>query len=218
VADRLRDKIIRAEIPQGEQLHQGLIASEFEVSRIPVREALHRLESEGLVTIVPHRGAVVSSLSPDDIGELFDLRALLECAVLKLCIPRLTETDFVRAEVVLKEWEEALLRPDISAWGHLNWEFHCALYSCANRPHFMSIIRNIYNRCGGCFAGLQLYLTREFERAKEEHRQLLDLCRVRDTTAACDLLLRHISHSGESLIRVLGVWRAQAKQGAYSTR
>src|SRR3569832_953692 len=70
VADKLRDKIVRGEIHEGEQLRQDAIANEFQVSRIPVREALRQLEAEGLITIVLHRGAVVSSLSPTDIVEV----------------------------------------------------------------------------------------------------------------------------------------------------
>ena len=91
VADKLREKIIRGEIREGEQLRQDAIAAEFQVSRIPVREALRQLEAEGLIIIVPHRGAVVSALSPEDVEELFHIRAVLECEVLKLSIPRLTE-------------------------------------------------------------------------------------------------------------------------------
>src|ERR1051326_30154 len=108
VADKLRDKIVRGEIHEGEQLRQDAIAREFQVSRIPVREALRQLEAEGLITIIPHRGAVVSSLSPADIEELFDMRAVLECEVLRLSIPNLQEKDFATAENVLKQYEEAL--------------------------------------------------------------------------------------------------------------
>jgi|ERR1700683_1567325 DNA-binding GntR family transcriptional regulator len=210
VADQLRDKIIRSEIPEGKQLNQGAIAAEFQVSRIPVREALRQLESEGLITIIQHRGAVVSSLSPDDIEELFEIRVLLECEVLKLSIPGLTQSDLARAEAILAEYEKELLRPEhISEWGRLNWEFHSALYSGTRSPHFMSIIRNVNNNAVR-YTGLQLYLTREFERAKEEHRKLLELCQARDVIGACYLLQQHIKHAGQSLKQVLREARAGA--------
>src|SRR5882757_10692774 len=82
VADRLRDQIIRGEIPEGSQLRQNTIAAQFRVSRIPVREALRQLDAEGLITIVPNRGALVPVLSPTDIEELFTIRALLEPEIL----------------------------------------------------------------------------------------------------------------------------------------
>src|SRR2546427_13052427 len=89
VADKLRDQIIRGEIAEGTQLRQDAIATQYQVSRIPVREALRQLEAEGLITIVPNRGAVVPALSPDDIEELFSIRSLLEPEVLKRSIPHL---------------------------------------------------------------------------------------------------------------------------------
>ncbi|MGB8060284.1 MAG: GntR family transcriptional regulator [Candidatus Sulfotelmatobacter sp.] len=211
VADRLRSKIMRGEIRAGEQLRQDAIASEFQVSRIPVREALRQLESEGLITIVQHHGAVVSSLSPDDIEELFEIRALLECAVLELSIPCLTESEFAHAEAALRTYEKGLSQEEhISELGRLNWRFHSALYSGAHRPHFMSIIRKVNNNAER-YTWLQLYLTREFDRAKREHGQLLDLCRARDVAAACGLLRRHIRHAGQSLKQVLREGRAPAE-------
>ena len=77
VADKLRDQIIRGEIAEGTELLQDAIATQYQVSKIPVREALRQLEAEGLITIVPNRGAVVPALSPDDIDELFSIRSLL---------------------------------------------------------------------------------------------------------------------------------------------
>src|SRR6185437_7364684 len=87
VADKLRDKIILGELQEGEQLRQDVIAAEFQVSRIPVREAFRELLAEGLIDINPNRGAVVSAVSPAEIEELFHIRALLECEVLRVSIP-----------------------------------------------------------------------------------------------------------------------------------
>jgi DNA-binding GntR family transcriptional regulator len=199
VATRLREMIIRGEIQEGEQLRQDAIAADLQVSRIPVREALRQLESEGLINIIAHRGAVVSSLSSDDIEELFDIRALLECEVLRLSIPHLNDADFEKAEEILKAYEKALwMKGDVGSWGRLNSQFHAVLYSRANRPHFMSIIRQINNN-GDRYTRLQLYLTHAFERAKKEHRMILELCRKRDVKAACDLLRRHIHTAGRTL-------------------
>jgi DNA-binding GntR family transcriptional regulator len=199
VADKLRAMIIRGDVQEGEQLRQDAIATDFQVSRIPVREALRQLEAEGLIKIVAHRGAVVSALSADEIEELFDIRALLECEVLKLSIPNLTDADFEKADSILETYEKALwMKEEVGTWGRLNWQFHATLYSRANRPHFMSIIKMINNN-GDRYTRLQLYLTQAFERAKQEHRALLDLCQKRDIDAASDLLERHIHNAGRML-------------------
>ena len=203
VADKLREQIIRGDIPEGSQLRQNTIAAEYQVSRIPVREALRQLDAEGLITIVPNRGALVPELMPDDIEELFSIRALLEPAVLRVSIPRLTDVVLNKAGAVLGKFEKELRKEEhIENWGRLNWQFHSTLYSGANRPHFMSIIRNV-NHNGERYTRLQLYLTHGMKRANDEHHRILELCRRRDVDAASDLLREHILYAGQSLKRVV---------------
>src|SRR5215468_8777225 len=104
VVERLREKILSGELREGEQLRQDAIATEFQISRIPVREALSHLAAEGLVTIVANRGAVVSALSPEEIMELFETRAVLECYMLRCAIPRMKEDDLQGAEEILRQY------------------------------------------------------------------------------------------------------------------
>lgn len=203
VADKLREMIIRGEIQEGEQLRQDALADEFQVSRIPIREALRQIEAEGLVQIVAHHGAIVSSLSADEIGELFDIRALLECDVLRLSIPNLKEEDFQKAEEILEVFDKALwTESEVGSWGRLNYQFHSTLYSRANRPRFMSIIQGLNNN-GDRYTRLHLYLTRGFEQVRTEHHALLDLCRKREGDAACHLLRRHIQSAGKTLMEAV---------------
>lgn len=218
VADKLRDQIIRGEIAEGTQLRQDAIATQFQVSRIPVREALRQLEAEGLIAIVPNRGAVVPALSPDDVEELFSIRSLLEPEILKRSIPHLTEEDFSQAEAILQTFVNELRRDDhVSGWGRLNWQFHSTLYAKANQPRFMATIRNI-NNSGERYTRLQLYLTHGIKRANEEHHRILELCRQGDAAGACQLLREHIEYAGQSLKRVLHERRESAQQAEESNR
>src|SRR5438132_13907712 len=208
VADKLREEMIRGTIPEGARLRHDAIAMQYQVSRIPVREALRQLDAEGLITIVPNRGAIVPALSPTDIEELFTIRALLEPEVLKHSIPRLSNNDLAEAEVVLRRYESELQQEDhLFSWGRLNWQFHSLLYSRAERPHSMNIIRNV-NNSGERYTRLQLYLTHGIARANEEHHQILELCRQRAIPAACKLLRQHIQHAGQSLKEALQERRA----------
>lgn len=210
VAERLRDQIIRGEFPEGAQLRQDAIAAQYQVSRIPVREALRQLDAEGLITLVPNKGGIVPALSSDDIDELFSIRALLEPAMLKRSIPRLTEDDLSSAETILRKYVDELRHGDhVSEWGRLNWQFHSILYSRADRPRFASIVRNV-NSSGERYTRLQLYLTKGKKRANEEHRRLLELCRDRDIVQACKLLRDHIVYAGESLKTVLEKRRGES--------
>src|ERR1700752_924690 len=124
----LRERILRGDYPEGEPLRHDAVADELGVSRIPVREALRQLEAEGLVTFSPHRGAVVSSLSLDEIDELFELRAEIECDLVLRAVPLITEKQLKRATDLLDEFEAALAAGEASRWGQLNWHFHAALY------------------------------------------------------------------------------------------
>jgi DNA-binding GntR family transcriptional regulator len=134
VAGRLRDKILRGQFREGEQLRQHAIAEEFAVSRIPLREAFRQLEAEGLIKIIDHRGAVVATLTPDEIEELFEIRAALESVTLRRAVPMLTDDDLELAEKVLRKYEQALNdESDFDVWGELHWQFHSTLYAAARR-------------------------------------------------------------------------------------
>jgi DNA-binding GntR family transcriptional regulator len=93
VADALRARILSGGLPEGRQLRQETLAAELGVSRIPLREAFRRLEAEGLLTIAPHRGAVVSVLSLEEIAELFDLRAMIEPDLIARACRALTDCE-----------------------------------------------------------------------------------------------------------------------------
>lgn len=199
VAERLREKILRGELREGEQLRQEAIATQLEVSRIPVREALRQLEAEGLITIVANRGAVVSALSPEEIKELFEVRAVLECYMLRQALPHLTDQDFAKAENILKRYirvvEEDL---DIASWGQLNWQFHSTLYAPANRPVMLSLLRMLNNNCDR-YTRLHLLVTRDLHQAEAAHRSLLDVCKTRQAEEACNALWHHIVDAGDYL-------------------
>ena len=142
VLERLRESIISGEFHEGAQLRQDAIAAEFQVSRVPVREALTHLAAEGLITIVANRGAVVSALSPGEIAELFETRAVLECHMFRQAIPNFSAADFQRAEEILKEFEHSLEKEsEMQRWGRMNWSFHSALYAPANRPVMMAFLK-----------------------------------------------------------------------------
>jgi len=97
IAEALRDVIVDGLLPVGEVLRQDEIAARFAVSKIPVREALKRLEAEGLVTFIRNRGAIVASLSTDEIVEYLDIRAMLEAHAARLAAPARIQRDILLA-------------------------------------------------------------------------------------------------------------------------
>jgi DNA-binding GntR family transcriptional regulator len=198
-ADELRRKIIAGELPEGFQLRQDALAAEFGISRIPVREALVQLEGEGLVRIVPHKGAVVSELSVDEISELFMLRGLLEPLLLKKSAPRLTPADFAELDAILAEYKQELDAQHMTRWGELNTRLHDVLLSRAAQPRTSAIVASLLQQTDR-YTRLQLSLSAEsVQRAEEEHGELVRLCRTGEVRGAAALLKKHIEHACKEL-------------------
>jgi DNA-binding GntR family transcriptional regulator len=206
--DAIRDGILHGNYAEGEPLRQDALADELGVSRIPIREALRQLEAEGLVTLSPHRGAVVSRLSLAEIEEVFDLRAVIEPDLLERAMPALTSLQLDHADQVLDRYAEALRSGDVSQWGELNWQFHSSLYLPAERPITLGVVQRLHQQSDR-YLRMQLALTHGETRANEEHRAIAAAARSRDTSRACRLLYEHISGAGRSLLEFLRTRNAQ---------
>ncbi|TCR60812.1 GntR family transcriptional regulator [Bosea sp. BK604] len=199
----LRRRILSGSVAEGEALRQDALANEFGISRIPIREAFRELAAEGLVTLHPHRGAVVTALSADDIAELFDLRAMLEPDLTRRAVPRLRDSDFARVERILDDYEAAIRDGDIDAWGELNTEYHLALYRAADRPQTLALVRMLLANTDR-YTRVQLAMSEgATTRARREHAALLVFCREGNVNAAAELMLNHILAVKQDLLRLL---------------
>lgn len=209
VVERLREKIVSGELREGQQLRQDAIAEEFQISRIPVREALSHLAAEGLIKIVANRGAIVSSLSPEEISELFETRAVLECYMLRQAIPNLKPEDFKKAEDILRQFEVSLEKDsETKSWGHWNWLFHSTLYAPAKRPTMLAFLKTLNHNCDR-YTRLHLVFTRNLHLAGEAHRKLLEACRTHDPEVAHEALWKHIMDAGTYLKEFITSHREQ---------
>lgn len=211
--EAMREAILNGTYSEGDQLRQDAIASELGVSRIPVREALRQLESEGLVTFTPHHGAVVSTFSVAEIRELFELRALLETDLIRRATPRLSDADFELAASILDAYEQALARGDVSEWGELNWQLHSTLFAAAGRPLTLRTVERLSHHADR-YLRMQLALTHGESRANAEHRAIVAACLERDTRAAAKLMRDHILGAGQSLVKFLTEYRAAQRRQA----
>jgi DNA-binding GntR family transcriptional regulator len=203
IVERLRQSILDGSQPSGTQLRQDALAETYGVSRIPVREALFQLEAEGLVRIVPHKGAIVSELSLDEINDVFDLRVLLEPRLLAGSAPNFTDEDFETLDAIQAKFEGAIAARDISRWGVLNADFHMALYARARLPRTLSIVAGLL-QTSDRYTRVQLSRPEAMERAQREHGELIGLCRSRRFVEAGAFLGRHIEVVRADLVRVLG--------------
>jgi DNA-binding GntR family transcriptional regulator len=199
IFDAIRNAITKGDIAEGEVLRQDHIAKMFNVSRIPVREALTRLEEQGLISAQRYRGAVVTTLSIEEVREIFEFRALLEPEVLRFSIDRLSSQALKKAA----EFHEAFARETNSAkWNMLNRNFHYSLYEAAERPYYLQVIGAALDRVER-YLRAQLVLTDGMARARREHKAILNACIHRDEEEAARLTRDHIINAGESLIKFL---------------
>lgn len=134
VYEALRKAIIEGDLAEGENLRQDHIAQMFNTSRIPVREALSRLEQHGLITTERYKGAVVAGLSIEEIEEIFEFRALIEAEVIRLAIPNLDRRTLDLARQHCEEFER---EENSDRWGEINRNFHYSLYEAARRPYYL---------------------------------------------------------------------------------
>lgn len=185
-AAELRTAIIGGELEPGSQLRQDRIARSLGLSHIPVREALRRLEAEGLVKIKPMCGATVVELSAREIEELNEMRVALESLALRLAAPKIGPAELRRAGQILKRMDR--MSPQ---WGELNLEFHRTLYDPADRPRLLAQIEGLHR-------SVERYVIHTRKAAKghkgtqREHRRLLELLRDRRIDDALELLTDHI--------------------------
>ena len=206
IADALRSAILRGQLRDNEPLRQDKIAADFGVSKVPVREALAQLKSEGLVTLHLNRGAFVTGLSAAEAHEIYVIRIALEIIALEQAIPHMTRTDYVAAENVLRLMD---IESNTGEWGDLNWQFHVCLYRAANLPHVLKILDPLHV---SVTRYLVLYLdAMGFQaRSQEEHYAILAACREHDTTTAINILRAHLQQASETLVQFLKTSNAEA--------
>lgn len=209
IASDLRERILSGDLAEGEAIRQELLAEEYDVSRMPVREALKRLSAEGLVQWENNRGGSVIKHSLPEIGEIFDLRMLIEVDLFCRAIPNMTPEDFDTCEKILTEMDDSYAADDVSHWGKLNYDYHTALYAAADRRMSKEFLERISLQSDR-YVRLHLSVMKQREPAKEEHRQLLSYAMQGNVKEGGALLEKHISRTKNELLEMIAAQRRSA--------
>lgn len=180
----LRDAIIRCELAPGERVVIDDLARRFDVSIIPVREALRMLEAEGLIVSVAHTGTTVAPVSRQSIGEVFALLEGLETVSARAAAALITSPDLSRLNGVLGRMDRALAGNRPGHWAELNTEFHLAISALSGMPLVEQMLRRALDHWDRVrryyFSGV---FTRRAESAQREHHQMVAQLRARDADA-----------------------------------
>ncbi|WP_424933832.1 GntR family transcriptional regulator [Amaricoccus macauensis] len=189
IYEGLRNDILSGKLTPGAPLRQDDIARQHGVSKMPVREALMKLEADGYVLFRKNRGAIVREVSVAELLNLMDIRIALECKALELAIPNQVAADHEQAGRLLDDYAS---HRSSAQWSEMNRAFHHMLYEPCGNPQLLEMITDIQRRIGPA-TRLLVSETSGLERPDREHREILRACIEGDVARGVDLLKAHIT-------------------------
>ena len=187
----LRDAIFSAEFAQGERLNQDELARRLGVSRAPIRDALNRLESEGLVkTLSRSGGVVVADISEQEMADIYELRAILDSASTRLACERMSDDDLKRLAEIVAETERVTQAKDLSAIVQAHAEFHYLIYAACGNAELTRVARNLWDRSYR-FRVMALRSEENARHGLSQHAAILAALQARDGGQAVALAEEH---------------------------
>lgn len=199
VYTRLHQAITSGALMPGMKLTIRSIADSFQVSTMPVRDALRRLEANGLV-VFGRRSVTVTLLSPEEVEQAFQIRLRLEQLAAEWAISRVGPHDLDALERILADMRD----PDLSAeqWRVLNQRFHLRFYEVAESGHLLRLIRDVWSKIEPYMA---IYASRvdDFAEAQQQHRFMLDLISRGDLSGLLVATAHHLDYTAQTVVAAL---------------
>jgi hypothetical protein len=191
VSRHLRDEILSSRILPGTVLQEVPLAESLGVSRGPLREALSDLAAEGLVTITPRRGAVVTRLTKAEFLEAYQVREVLETLGARLAVPAISDDELARMDEAIARMGEAARRQDVDLFFDANNAFHGVLMEASRNRKLVEIHGRLITQMGP-YRRPSARLRGNLEPSIAEHIAILDAVRARDVERATALVLQHV--------------------------
>lgn len=201
--DELRARIVGLRLAPGTRLVERDLADELAVSRIPLREAMQRLQRDGLVVVVPRQGAIVSPFTVDDVRDLFDVRESLEVLAARLAAERADDKGLEALAAQLDTARRATGRRDEAAIAAANAGFHTMIVDLAANPLLESVLEPLEARTQWLF-----HLTRDRDATVQcrEHEELLAAIADHDPDRAAESAFHHVHSGREASLRMAAQW------------
>ncbi|MCW5735881.1 MAG: GntR family transcriptional regulator [Enhydrobacter sp.] len=190
-AERLRTLIIEGELPPGARLNERELSERLGVSRTPLREAFRMLAADGLLVQLPNRGAQVVSLSREDVRHAFEVMAALEGLAGELAAARVTDADLEVLRGLQHEMEQAHACRDLPTYYRANRAIHDRINALAGNPILTHSFRTLNARLHALRFRSNLVRTK-WDRAVEEHREMIEALSARDGERLRNLLVEHV--------------------------
>ena len=193
VFNTLRKAILRGNLEPGERLREIHLADKLGVSRTPIREAIRKLELEGLVVMIPRKGAVVAEITEKSLRDVLEVRRALEALAVRLACEKILDAVGEELKVAAERFEEALETGDVTAFAEADVRFHDIIYRATDN---LRLIQLLYNLREQMYRYRVEYLKREdaHETLLEEHQAIIETIEKRDVAKAVEAVRTHIDN------------------------
>lgn len=199
VFENLREAILSGRLEPGQRLMEVSLAEQLGVSRTPVREAIRKLELEGLVVMIPRKGAYVADVSLKDIIDVLEIRAALEGLAASLASERMSDEDLERLEVMSYEFKQSLETDNIEAMVERDVQFHDMIFNATNNQKLIQINNSLREQV---YRFRVTYIS-DFNTSKnlvQEHQQIIEAISNRDSRLAMEHAMNHIENAENFMI------------------
>lgn len=202
VFQTLRKAILNGELEPGERLMETQLGEKLGVSRTPIREAIRKLELEGLVIMVPRKGAQVAQFTGKDIQDVLEVRASLEALAAKLACKHMDERSFLKLQLIIAEYEYAAKEDDIEVMIQKDIEFHDTIACASQNEKLIQLYNNMREQVQR-YRITYLKNTEESNVVIAEHNEMLAALKNRDSDLASKLATEHIETQCSSIMKFI---------------
>jgi DNA-binding GntR family transcriptional regulator len=196
----IKRRIICCELRPGEPINESQLRAMLGLGRTPVHQALHRLELEGLVSILPRKGVLVSPLSLNEVLDMIEVRLTNEMLCVTLAAERAHATDFQAMREIIERSPDLIKQRDLAGLMTLDLKFHVAISAASRNRVLADLLRNLHEKQAR-FWFLSLSDPKHMENVYQEHRELLDALERRDVPVAREAIRHHVDEFRRNIVR-----------------
>lgn len=202
VFNTLRQAILRGELKPGERLMEIQLANKLGVSRTPIREALRKLELEGLVNMVPRKGAEVADITEKSLRDVLEVRKALEELSVQLACEKITEEEIEELKRVAERFKDTLDDQDVTKIAEADVAFHDVIYTATDNQKLILLLNNLREQM---YRYRMEYLKKEeaYPQLIAEHEELIDNISKRNKEEATRIMCEHIDNQVATVINVI---------------
>lgn len=200
ILETIREQILRGNLKPGEKVAEPELAEKFGISRTPIREAFRQLESEGYLTVIPRKGAVVASLSERDVAEFYAIKSILEGYAARIAADRLSDRDIERLETINARLAQLAKEGDVKTFFRVHNEFHDLFIKAASNDKLYELITQLVMKFNRPRLA-SLSLPGRMEISVQEHRKIIEAFKHKDGEKADNLVRKTAALGGQVLIQ-----------------